>query len=155
MKKLIAFILVLTFAFLLVGCFANQEGKRKYKLTLIDNFGLHNGTLEEYYYEGDEVKVYVKFLSGPLVGINLNGVESKHTDMKFDEETASQFYSFVMPSQDSVLYITRNTYKEHSNVDCENGKHGWKMGKVNADGTQMIYECAVCGAIKTNDITQQ
>ena len=28
MKKLIAFILVLTFAFLLVGCFANQEGKR-------------------------------------------------------------------------------------------------------------------------------
>lgn len=83
----------------------------KYKLTLIDNFGLLNGEVEEYYYAGEEVRIYVKFLSGPLACINLNGVEFTHNDKQFDTEIGSEFYSFPMPAQDSVVYITHNGRK--------------------------------------------
>ena len=154
MKRIAFIVLMLSLALLLTGCFGNTQSP-KYKLTLIDNFGLHNGTLEEYYEAGEEVRVYVKFLSGPLVGINLNGVESGFKDMQFDKENGSDFYTFIMPSQDSVLYITRNGEKEHKNVDCENGKHGWKMGKLSEDGTQLIYECAICGKTEAKDIPQK
>ena len=157
MKKIIAFVLVLTLAFLMVGCF-NLNGKpsttenQKYKLTLIDNFGLLNGEVEEYYYAGEEVKIYVRFLSGPLACINLNGVEFTRQDKQFDKEIGSEFYSFAMPSQDSVVYITHSGNKEHTNVDCANGKHGWKMPTISEDGTQQTFECAICGAIEVRNI---
>ena len=126
----------------------------KYKLTLIDNFGLLNGEVEEYYYAGEEVRIYVKFLSGPLACINLNGVEFTHNDKQFDTEIGSEFYSFPMPAQDSVVYITHNGRKEHTNVDCANGKHGWKMPVWSEDGTYRTVECAICGYIEVRYIQQ-
>ena len=157
MKKLIAFVLVLTIAFSMVGCFEFMDKtttteKQKYKLTLIDNFGLLNGEVEDYYFAGEEVRIYVKSLSSPLACINLNGVEFTHNDKQFDIEIGSEFYSFPMPAQDSIVYLTLSGQKEHTNVDCANGKHGWKMPVWSEDGTYRTVECAVCGYIEVRYI---
>lgn len=158
MKKLITFVLIFSLAFLMVGCFEFENEttieKNEYKLTLIDNFGLLNGTVEEYYYAGDEVRIYVKFLSGPLACINLNGVEFTYKEKQFDTELGSEFYSFAMPEQDSVVYLTLNGQKEHTNVDCANGQHGWKMSVLSEDGTYSTVECAVCGTVEVRYIRQ-
>ena len=45
----------------------------KYKLTVIDYWGYLVKPLDEYYEAGEEVEVTLAFLSGPSVGIELNG----------------------------------------------------------------------------------
>lgn len=159
MKKLIAFVLVLTIAFSMVGCFEFMDKtttteKQKYKLTLIDNFGLLNGEVEDYYFAGEEVRIYVKILSGPEAGIELNGVYHGYQDEKFNIDDGCLFYSFPMPAQDSVVYLTLSGQKEHTNVDCANGKHGWKMPVWSEDGTYRTVECAVCGYTEKRYIQQ-
>ena len=150
MKKVALFLaLVLCLSFL-VGCFDIRNlVKRKYKLTVVDNYDLHVGTLDEYYESGTEIRVYVKFLSGPLAGINVNGVGSVHEDMKFDMEKACQYYTFIMPSQDSVLYLTLNERTGYGPIDCPKGYHSWDDGTFIDDGKNKIFYCTGCDKTKT------
>lgn len=109
MKKVAIFLTFILCISLLVSCLDIENTKKeKYKLTVIDNYGLLAGSLEEYYEAGTEIRVYVKFLSGPLAGIKVNGVESVGQDKKLDGDNGCEYYTFIMPSQDSVLYITLN-----------------------------------------------
>ena len=95
MKKLVAFIMVLILIFSMCACNNTQlpddDNKKsqsennqqtpnddnptdtKYKLTVIDYWGYLVKPLDESYEVGKEVEVTLAFLSGPSVGIELNG----------------------------------------------------------------------------------
>ena len=128
MKKLVAFIMVLMIIFSMCACNNTQlpddDNKQspsendqqtpnddpadtKYKLTVIDYWGYLVKPLDEYYKEGETVEVTLKFLSGPSVGIELNGEYiGENADTKYDG--ACPIITFTMPAKDSVLYTTQN-----------------------------------------------
>ncbi len=150
MKRIILGIIAVLCAFLLLSCFKEEiPQKEKYKLTVVDNYGLLLGALEEYYEEGEEVRVYVKSLSGPLAGINVNGVESVWQDKKFDTEIFCEYYTFIMPSQDSILYLTHNERTGYAPIDCPKGYHSWDEGKFIDGGENKIFHCTGCDKTKT------
>ena len=79
----------------------------KYKLTVIDYWGYLRKPLDEYYEAGEEVEVTLAFLSGPSVGIELNGEYiGENADTKHDG--VYPIITFTMPAKDSVLYTTQN-----------------------------------------------
>ena len=76
----------------------------EYKLTVIDYWGYLIKPLDEYYKAGEEVEVTLAFLSGPSVGIELNGKYIGET--RYDG--AYPVITFIMPARDSILYTTQN-----------------------------------------------
>ena len=79
----------------------------KYKLTVIDDWGYLVNPLNEYYEAGEEVDVTLAFLSGPSVGIQLNGEYiGENSAAKYDG--VYPIITFTMPAGDSVLYTTQN-----------------------------------------------
>lgn len=129
MKKLFALILVLILIVSICACnnaqFTDDENKQsqiednhqtpndddpantKYKLTVIDYWGYLIKPLDEYYKAGEEVEVTLAFLSGPSVGIELNGEYiGENADTKHDG--VYPIITFTMPAKDSVLYTTQN-----------------------------------------------
>ena len=129
MKKLVAFIMVLILIFSMCACNNTQlpddDNKKspsennqqtpnddnpadtKYKLTVIDYWGYLVKPLDEYYKAGAEVEVTLAFLSGPSVGIELNGeYMGQNADTKYDG--VYPIITFTMPAKDSVLYTTQN-----------------------------------------------
>ncbi len=78
-----------------------------YKLTVMDHWGYLVKPLDEYYEAGAEVEVTLAFLSGPAVGIELNGEYiGENFATKYDG--ACPVITFTMPARDSVLYTTQN-----------------------------------------------
>jgi hypothetical protein len=131
MKKTVAFIMVLILIFSMCSCnntqLSDDDNKQspsesnqqtpndddpadtKYKLTVIDYWGYLVKPLDEYYKAGEEVEVTLAFLSGPSVGIELNGEYiGKNADTKYDG--VYPIITFTMPTKDSVLYTTQNGY---------------------------------------------
>ena len=129
MKKLVAFIMVLILIFSMCACNNTQlpddDNKKspsennqqkpnddnpadtKYKLTVIDYWGYLVKPLDESYEAGEDVEVTLAFLSGPSVGIELNGEYiGENADTKYDG--ACPIITFTMPAKDSVLYTTQN-----------------------------------------------
>ncbi len=105
MKKIIALFLSIILIFSLFAC--NFPTSQKYKLTVYDFWGYLVEPLDEYYEAGEEVKVTLAFLSGPSVGIKLNGEYiGENTDTEYDG--ACPIITFTMPAKDSVLYTTQN-----------------------------------------------
>lgn len=79
----------------------------KYKLSVIDYWGYLVKPLDEYYEAGEEVEVTLAFLSGPSVGIELNGEYiGESADTKYDG--GYPVITFTMPARDSVIYTTQN-----------------------------------------------
>ena len=113
MKKIFALIFVLILIFSLCSC-NNQQAPNdddpadtKYKLTVIDYWGYLIKPLNEYYKAGEEVEATLAFLSGPSVGIELNGEYiGENADTKYDG--VYPIITFTMPPKDSVLYTTQN-----------------------------------------------
>ncbi|MBR3879645.1 MAG: hypothetical protein IKJ24_05960 [Clostridia bacterium] len=110
----------------------------KYKLTVIDYWGYLIKSLDEYYKAGEEVEVTLAFLSGPSVGIELNGEYiGENADTKHDG--VYPIITFTMPAKDSVLYTTQN------------GNIGFKSTFSRAGyGISNIYDNAL-NASKLND----
>ena len=129
MKKAFNLVLTLIFIFSLCACDNSQlpnndnsqiqgtdneqvqnndaPSNTKYKLTVIDYWGYLVKPLEEYYEVGKEVDVTLAFLSGPSVGIELNGEYiGENADTKHDG--VYPVITFTMPAKDSVLYTTQN-----------------------------------------------
>ena len=81
----------------------------EYKLTVVDYWGYLIKPLDEYYKAGEEVEVTLAFLSGPSVGIELNGEYIGETigEPRYDER-GYPVITFVMPARDSILYTTQN-----------------------------------------------
>ena len=81
----------------------------EYKLTVVDYWGYLIKPLDEYYKAGEEVEVTLAFLSGPSVGIELNGKYiGENADTRYDG--AYPVITFIMPARDSILYTTQNGY---------------------------------------------
>ena len=80
-----------------------------YKLTVVDHWGYLIKPLDEYYKAGEEVEVTLAFLSGPSVGIELNGEYIGETigEPRYDEG-GYPVITFIMPAKDSILYTTQN-----------------------------------------------
>ena len=78
-----------------------------YKLTVCDYWGYLVNSLDEYYEAGEEVEVTLEFLSGPSVGIELNG-EYIGTNADTQYNGVYPIITFTMPAKDSVLYTTQN-----------------------------------------------
>lgn len=80
-----------------------------YKLTVVDHWGYLIKPLDEYYKAGEEVEVTLAFLSGPSVGIELNGEYIGETigEPRYDEG-GYPVITFIMPARDSILYTTQN-----------------------------------------------
>ena len=131
MKKLFAFILALILIVSLSACnnvqLPNDDNKQsarqskdnpqtpndddpsdtKYKLTVIDYWGYLVKPLDEYYKAGEKVEVTLAFLSGPAVGIALNG-EYIGENSVTEYDGVYPIITFTMPAKDSVLYTTQN-----------------------------------------------
>lgn len=106
MKKLLILILAVILAVSLGAC-NNDPDDTKYKLTVIDYWGYLVKPLNEYYEAGENVEVTLAFLSGPSVGIELNGEYiGENADTKYDG--VYPIITFTMPKKDSVLYTTQN-----------------------------------------------
>lgn len=132
-----------------VNDFLNCSSK-KYKLTVVDNFNYLNSPLNEYYEAGEEVRVYIKFLSGPNGGINLNG--ENITDGVSVLESGGTLYTFIMPDSDSILYTTQNGATGEAAIDCNNGYHRWYTATVAPlpdGGEEKVLKCFYCNARKS------
>lgn len=156
MKKILVSILLFVFGICLVGCVDTPNGpgsedpylNGKYKLTVIDDFGYLVEPLDNYYKAGEEVEVHLAFLSGPSVGININGdyigedAETKYVD-------GHPVISFIMPNKDSILYTTMNGLILR---DCGEDNHQWDEGVVDPFSSlstpPIIYTCMLCGTTK-------
>ena len=152
MKKILVSICLLVFGLCLVGCESTLRGEGEYKLTVIDDFGYLVAPLDDYYKAGEEIEVHLAFLSGPRVGININGeyigenAETKHVD-------GHPVITFIMPDKDSILYTTMNGL---SLKDCGEDNHQWDEGREIAGGNGgyvMKYFCELCGKFKEETIT--
>ena len=160
MKKLVAFIMVLILIFSMCACnntqVSNNDNKQsqsednqqtpnddnpadtKYKLTVIDYWGYLVKPLNEYYKAGEEVEVTLAFLSGPSVGIELNG-EYIGENAATKHDGAYPIITFTMPAKDSVLYTTQNGnigfFSTFSRAGCgipninENALNASKLGE--------------------------
>lgn len=116
MNKLVAFVLVLILIFSLCAC--DNPANKEYKLTVIDYWGYLVKPLDEYYQAGEEVEVTLAFLSGPSVGIELNGeYMGQNADTKYDG--VYPIITFTMPAKDSVLYTTQNGHIGFSTNDSD------------------------------------
>lgn len=160
MKKIVAFVMVLILFVSICACnnaqLPNNDNKQsqsqenqqtpsndepadtKYKLTVIDYWGYLVKPLNEYYKAGEEVEVTLAFLSGPSVGIELNGEYiGENADTKYDG--VYPIITFTMPAKDSVLYTTMN-----GNIGFKStfSRAGW--------GIPNIYDNAL-NASKLND----
>ena len=136
MKRFFALLLVLILIFSLCACdnflLPNNDNQQthgtdnqqpqnsdtpsntKYKLTVIDNWGYLIKPLDEYYEAGEEVEVTLAFLSGPAVGIELNGEyigENPYTI----RDGVYPVITFTMPAKDSILYTTQNGHISKNN----------------------------------------
>ena len=129
MKKVLAIVIVMILIVTMCACnnaqLPNDDNKQsqneddqytpngddpadaKYKLTVIDYWGYLRKPLDEYYKAGEDVEVTLAFLSGPSVGIELNGEYiGENADTKHDG--VYPIITFTMPAKDSVLYTTQN-----------------------------------------------
>ena len=152
MKKILVSMFLLVFGLCLVGCESTLRGKGEYKLTVIDDFGYLVAPLDDYYKVGEEVEVHLAFLSGPRVGVNINGeyigenAETKHVD-------GHPVITFIMPDKDSILYTTCNGLILR---DCGEDNHQWDEGReieAGNGGYVMKYICELCGKTKEEIIT--
>lgn len=160
MKKILVSMFLLVFGLCLVGCVDTPNGpgtqdpfsNDAHKLTVIDDFGYLVKPLDKYYKAGEEVEVHLAFLSGPSVGININGeyigenAETKHVD-------GHPVITFIMPDKDSILYTTMNGLILK---DCGEDNHQWDKGREIAGGNGgyvMKYFCELCGKFKEETIT--
>ena len=114
------------------------------KLTVVDNFNLLRKPLEYYYLPGEEVEVILPFLSGPRVGVVLNGNKIETTGELI--EGLGELFKFKMPNIDSVIYITYNDIICNRDNDEH---HKWDEGKhqqVPGGGhDELVYTCEYCG----------
>ena len=147
MKKILVSMFLLVFALVLVGCESSLIDEGVYKLTVIDDFGYLVKPLDKYYKAGEEVEVHLAFLSGPAVGININGeyigedAETKHVD-------GHPVISFIMPYMDSILYTTMNG---RILKDCGDDNHKWDDGIIIESDDNVFIErffCELCGKSK-------
>ena len=152
MKKVLVSMFLLVFGLCLVGCESTLRGEGEYKLTVVDDFGYLVKSLDKYYKAGEEVEVHLAFLSGPRVGININGeyigenAETKHVD-------GHPVITFIMPDKDSILYTTSNGLILR---DCGEDNHQWDEGReieAGNGGYVMKYICELCGKTKEEIIT--
>ena len=160
MKKILVSLFLLVFGLCLVGCVDTPNGpgtqdpflNDAHKLTVIDDFGYLVKPLDKYYKAGEEVEVHLAFLSGPSVGININGeyigenAETKHVD-------GHPVITFIMSDKDSILYTTCNGYILK---DCGEDNHQWDEGREIEGGNGgyvMKYICELCGKFKEETIT--
>ena len=157
MKKVLICLLLTLGIMALIGCTDatpdNVDEKTTYKLTLVDTYNLHTGSLDECYEAGEEIKVFVKFLSGPMVGININNEETiagyQYMGMS---ESGEQYYTFTMPKKDTILYITHDGRTGIDSIDCTNDLHYYNNGSLIENGTKKLFECKYCEATKIIDV---
>lgn len=125
-----------------------------YKVNVIDNFNLLRKPLKSYYIPGEEVEVILQFLSGPRVGIVLNGNKIETTGELV--EGLGELFTFTMPNTDSVIYITYNDIICNPDNDEH---HKWDEGKhqeVPGGGhDELVYTCEYCGHHKYVDFTYE
>ena len=125
-----------------------------YKVNVIDNFNLLRKPLKSYYLPGEEVEVILQFLSGPRVGIVLNGNKIETTGELV--EGLGELFTFTMPNTDSVIYITYNDIICNPDNDVH---HKWDEGKhqeVPGGGhDELVYTCEYCGHHKYVDFTYE
>ena len=129
MKKVLAIVMVMILIVTMCACnnaqLPNDDNKQsqneddqytpngddpadtKYKLTVIDYWGYLIKPLDKYYKAGEEVEVTLAFLSGPSVGIELNG-EYIGENADTIHDGVYPIITFTMPAKDSVLYTTQN-----------------------------------------------
>ena len=135
----------------LVVTYTNAE---IYKVNVIDNFDLLRKPLKSYYIPGEEVEVILQFLSGPRVGIVLNGNKIETTGELV--EGLGELFTFTMPNTDSVIYITYNDIICNPDNDEH---HKWDEGKhqqVPGGGhDELVYTCEYCGYHKYVDFTYE
>ena len=125
-----------------------------YKVNVIDNFNLLRKPLKSYYLPGEEVEVILQFLSGPRVGIVLNGNKIETTGELV--EGLGELFTFTMPNTDSVIYITYNDIICNPDNDVH---HKWDEGKhqeVPGGGhDELVYTCEYCGHHKYVEFTYE
>lgn len=125
-----------------------------YNVNVIDNFNLLRKPLKSYYIPGEEVEVILQFLSGPRVGIVLNGNKIETTGELV--EGLGELFTFTMPNTDSVIYITYNDIICNPDNDEH---HKWDEGKhqqVPGGGhDELVYTCEYCGYHKYVDFTYE
>ena len=128
--------------------------KKLAELTVVDNFNLLREPLKSHYIPGEEVEVILQFLSGPRVGIVLNGNKIETTGELV--EGLGELFTFTMPNTDSVIYITYNDIICNPDNDEH---HKWDEGKhqqVPGGGhDELVYTCEYCGHHKYVDFTYE
>ena len=148
MKKIVFILSIMMLSLLtLVSC--ELPNSNKYKLEVIDDFGYLLKPLDKYYEAGEEVDIHLKFLSGPSVGINLNGEYiGENADTK--HEDGHPVLTFNMPNKDSILYTTSNGYilKECKSEDV----HEYEEITLDVMPPKIVYICKLCGHRKDSPI---
>lgn len=147
MKKLLVCIFLLVTILCLTGCLSDT-----YQLVVIDEFGYMVKPLENHYKAGEDVDVHLALLSGPAVGINING-EYIGQDSTTKHVDGHIVITFTMPNKDSILYTTMNGLILR---DCGDGNHKWDEGREVEGGTGaylMKYYCELCCESKEEIIT--
>ena len=141
------------FLFMVISLFACN--KTKYKLTIIDDYGYLTNNLNDYYEEGEEIKVRLVFTSGVSVGIIFNDVkydESNLDVVSYENDEPNPIFTLKMPNKDCILYTTCNGFIK----ECKN-EHQYGEGVLNVKNPlqpKMIYVCKMCGHEKIKSLEE-
>lgn len=151
MKKfIVTFVLIFTLL-LTVSC---TENNNKYKLTVIDEWGLLIEPLNNEYEAGEIVEVKLGFRSGPSVGIDINGKYiGENAETKW--ENGCPVISFIMPEKDSILYTTLNGLFTDPCEDSHDFNEGEIINVPGSDIELIVYRCIKCGHSISENINNE
>lgn len=91
---------------ILLSCSSHpfSSDTKGYSVSVVDNWGLLYGSLDESYSSGEIVEVRLAFRSGPRVGLFLDGDFLQPSEVTMDYQSVF----FRMPETDVVIFTTLN-----------------------------------------------
>ena len=150
-KIFVIFVLIFCFS-LLFSCTEEKIDNKKYKLTIINDYNVIISELDEEYYHGTDVRVFLTVPCEIAYLLKLNDefltISETLSDAELYPKSYTHVYEFKMPNKDSTLEV----YYVDEVYNCEKGLHYWDGGVPDHSSSQsivpIIYTCFLCGETK-------
>ncbi len=132
-----------------------ETSGQSYKLTVIDDYNMLAEPLNSYYEAGSKVEVHLQMLSGCYNGIYMNGkhITEGNNPARICEK-GHELHTFIMPEEDSVLYIAWNGLICKPENCPEHKFDEGRVSQVPGGGEELHYTCIKCGFIKSTEINK-
>lgn len=131
----------------------NYLESEMYKLTVIDNFGLINKKLYNYYFLEEMIIFTISHELYDQIEVTINGEVIEGRDPLL-QNSANKMYIFKMPKNDSEIVVYVNGLSDYS---CEDDLHHYDEKIKKVDATNLYIKestCKRCGKVIQEEIAK-